>query len=178
MKFLLRSGRTLSTLALWLSLSLPVHAGVITAGPVTSTVPATLVDPLGSLSGGLSSTQFLVPIIVTGAIDLQFWSFDLAFDSALVIPLDVGGLFQQVYQAEFDNGFITNIESSGFLLNGVLEGISGSAPTVSGDGPLAYVLFQFLPTATVAEPESILLVLPVLLALGWRHRRPHLAQPA
>jgi hypothetical protein len=77
---------------------------------------------------------------------LQDWSFDLSFIDGVVSPLDVGGLFQSVYQAEFNasDPTLSNFTSSGFLFPGLLQGIAGFSSGVSGDGLLAYVLFQQL----------------------------------
>jgi len=158
-------------------------AAVISAGTPTTTVPTTLADPLGSLSLGLQSGQFLLPIEITGASGLQDWNFDLTFDGAVVAPLDVGGLFQSVYQAEFSDvdPTLSDITSGGLSLPGVLQGIAGFSSGLSGDGVLAFVLFEFLPNQIgndpgfgignppvqpVPEPGTVLLLAAALLALG------------
>ena len=77
------------------------RAGILPGTP-TTTVPSSLFDPLGTLTSPLPANEFLLPIEITGASGLQDWSFDLNFTDGVVSPLDVGGLFQSVYQAEFN----------------------------------------------------------------------------
>lgn len=127
------------------------RASVVTAGSPLTSVPGALVDPLGALS--LTPSQFLVPVQVSSADGLDLWQFDLHFDSAVAAPTDVGGFYQSVYQADFGAGAISQITSSGFLLDGLLDDVSGYfAPAVSGDGPLAYVLFDHLPGQDGKDP--------------------------
>jgi hypothetical protein len=166
-----------------------VHAAVIAPGAQTTTVPATLYDPFGALQSpnALPAGQFLLPIEITGASGLQSWSFDLTFDGTVVALLDVGGLYQSVYQAEFSAGdpTLSGITSSGFAFSGVLEGIAGFSSGVSGNGTLAYVLFEYLsgqetndpgfgianPTIQQApEPGTMLLLAAALLTLAWTKR--------
>src|SRR5215510_1680436 len=134
----------------FLALVAPPWAGagpVISPGPPTTSIPSSLFDPLASLSPPLPGDEFLLPIEITGANGLQDWSFDLNFDDSVVIALDAGGLYQSVYQAEFNGSdpTLSNITSSGFLFLGSLQGIAGFSSGVSGDGLLAYVLFEFQP---------------------------------
>src|SRR4029077_795351 len=92
-------------LALVLCLGLFAAAGraaVITPGTPTTTVPAALFDPLATLTSPLPANEFLLPIKIAGANGLQDWSFDLTFDGSVVAPLDLFGLYQSVYQAEFN----------------------------------------------------------------------------
>ena len=167
-----------------------VHAAVIAPGGQTTTVPATLYDPLSTLTAPLPAGQFLLPIEVTGAIDLQDWSFDLTFDGTVVAPLNLGGLYEGVYQAEFiadDPTTLSNITASGFPFKpGVLEGIAGFSSGASGDGVLAFILFEYLtgqdggnpnfgigspPVQPVPEPGTMLLLTAAVLPLFWRQRR-------
>jgi len=168
----------------FLALVAPTWAGAgLLLGTPTTTVPTSLVDPLGSLSTPLPDNEFLLPIEIVGASGLQDWSFDLNFADGVVTPLDVGGLFQSVYQAEFNATDPTpsNILSSGFLFPGSLQGIAGFSSGVSGDGLLAYVLFeQLMPGVApgfslsnvvinqVPEPGTLALLATALVVRGGR----------
>jgi hypothetical protein len=175
------------------SLFFVLHGAAATAailpGTPTTTVPSALFDPLCPLSCTLSSplpgTQFLLPIEITGAIGLQSWSFDLLFDNTVVNPADDFGLYQSVYQAEFSvaDPTLSNITSSGLPLAGDLLGIAGFSSGVSGNGLLAFVLFDFVPgqeardpgfhidnptVQQVPEPTALALLAPCLMLLALR----------
>jgi hypothetical protein len=105
-----------------------------------------------------SATPFVVPIQVTGAVQLLSWQFDLAFDPTQVQintlcdsttdpfcdplfgPVTEGPFFAGV--AQFPTLFVP-----GFIVNdqGLLLGVAGfwqdPPPGPSGDGVLAYVEF-------------------------------------
>ncbi len=122
------------------------RAASISSGTQTNSIPGALVDPLSSLPPSpLSADDFLLPIEITGARGLQDWSFDLGFNASTVAPLDLGGLYQSVYQSQFNlvDPTVSNITSSGFPGPGVLQGIAGFSSGASGDGTLAYILFQW-----------------------------------
>ncbi|RZL40184.1 MAG: hypothetical protein EOP35_01635 [Rubrivivax sp.] len=163
----------------------PANAGPITAGPAVASVPAALVDPLGSLAAGLGPDQFLIPIGATAGSLIGEWSFDLAFNEAVVAPFDAGGLFQYVYQGESANSQASLITSSGIWLASMIDDVSGYFdPVVDADGPLAYVLFKFNagqagmdpgihvvtePVNSVPTPTSLsLTVLSLALLFGGR----------
>jgi len=163
--------------------SLDGRAALISPGTPTTSIPSALVDPVSSLSSPLPAGEFLLPIEITGAIGLQDWSFDLNFTDGVVSPLDVGGLFQSVYQAAFNAADPTpsNITSSGFLFPGSLQGIAGFSSGVTGDGLLAYVLFEQLtpgvnPGFSISnavinqapEPATLALLAGALVVLGGR----------
>ncbi len=135
----------------------PVQAAVITAGAPTTAVPAALSDPLTTLADPLPASQFLLPIEIAGANSLQDWSFDLGFDETVATPLDVGGLYQSVYQAAFSaaDPTLSGITSSGLALPGLLEGIAGFSWGASGDGTLTYVLFQYQPGQEGQDPGAV-----------------------
>jgi hypothetical protein len=169
--------------------SLPASAmPMISAGIQTTTVPTALFDPLSSLFSPLPAGQFLLPVEITGATGLQDWSFDLTFNESVVNLLDVGGLYQSVYQTEFNSTDMTlsNITSSGLPGMDVLEGIAGFSSGVSGDGTLAYILFEYAqgqenndpgfgienPTISQApEPETLALLASGLVGLLCVRRR-------
>lgn len=127
-----------------------VTAATITPGLPTTSVPSDLFDPLSTLSSPLPDSEFLLPIEITGANGLQDWGFDLNFTDGVVIPVDAGGLYQSVYQSDFNasDPTLSNITSSGFLLLGspqdTLQGMAGFSSGASGDGLLAYILFEQL----------------------------------
>jgi hypothetical protein len=163
-------------------------AAVIAQGTPTSSVPAALDDPSATLSDPLPSGRFLLPIQISDASGLQDWSFDLTFDDTVVQPVDAGGMTQQVYAAEFSDAdpTLSGITSSGLLVTDALVGIAGFSSGVSGDGLLAFVLFEFLegqdeqdpnfgienPSIgqSVPEPGTMLLLATALLTLGWARR--------
>lgn len=168
-----------------------IHAAVISPGTPTVSVPASLADPFNSLAGGLQPGQFLLPIEIAGASGLQSWSFDLLFNDAVVTPLDAGGAYQWVYQAGFSatDPTVSDITSSGVLAvppGGLLDTIAGQSYGVSGDGLLAFVLFEYVqgqetinpgfhidnPTVQQApEPGTMMLLAGALLTLAWTRRR-------
>ncbi len=121
------------------------QAALITPGTPTTGVPVSLHDPLATLADPLPAGRFLLPVEVSGASGLLDWSFDLAFDDAVVAPLDAGGLFQHVYQAEFSvaDPTLSDITGSGLVLPGALLGVAGFSWGVGGDGTLAYLLFEY-----------------------------------
>jgi hypothetical protein len=169
------------------------QAALVTAGAGLTTVPNGLQDPLGSLS--LSPEQFLVPVRIDGADNLQQWQFSLRFDADVATPVDGGGLYASVYQSDL-GGDISQITSSGFLFGGQLEDVSGYfAPSVTGNGVIAYVLFQYLsgqvgedpavrtgddaspPASSLPEPSTLSLVGLAALLGAWRVQRSSGARP-
>lgn len=135
-------GSWAAAMALW---TFAAQAALITPGSPTTGVPATLHDPLATLTDPLPAGRFLLPIEVSGASGLQDWAFDLGFDDAVVAPLDLGGLFQHAYQAEFSvtDPTLSDLTSSGLVLPGALLGVAGFSWGASGDGTLAYLLFEY-----------------------------------
>ena len=147
-------------LAAWAAcLASSSSAGIVSAGSPSFTVPTSLYDPLSSFATSpLQSNQFLLPIQITGASGLQDWSFDIAFNDDVVKPLDILGLYQSVYQAEFSatDATLSNVTSSGLLLPDLLQNIAGFSSGVSGDGVLAFVLFQFEPGQETNDPNFVI----------------------
>lgn len=119
----------------------------IAEGSPLSTVP-TYVDAT------IGPDQLLLPIEVTGAAGLQDWRFDVRFDATVVQQVDLGGFYNGVYAAEFNGTqpVLSSITSSGFLFDGLLEGVAGFSSGVTGDGLLAFIGFQFLPGQGHLDP--------------------------
>lgn len=135
--------------------SAPAGAVALGVGAPLGSVPTSLSDPLGSLGAGLQPDQFLLPIQVAGAADLQDWTFDLGFDATVVTLLDIGGLTQWVYAAAFDvaDPTVSDITSGGLALAGAVQGVAGFSHGVSGNGLLAFILFQYLPGQQGLDPR-------------------------
>jgi len=131
-----------------LMLSAPnAMALAIVGGSPLTTVPSYVGATIGP-------DQFLLPIEVTGAAGLQDWRFDLRFDATVVQQVDLGGFYNGVYAAEFNSvqPVLSSITSSGFLFDGLLEGVAGFSSDVSGDGLLAFIGFQYLPGQGHQDP--------------------------
>lgn len=174
-------------------------APVIAIGtPITNNadVPTYLTD--GSYLFGImvpplvSPDDFLLPVDISGAADLQSWQFTLLFDSTVVQEVDPLDGSSGIYGAEFTPGDLSSLTFilSGFPLNafGEVETVAGEYPSLltgpSGDGVLAYVLFNFIPgqetnspnfsiqSATIVsgapEPTTLVLVASALALLGGR----------
>jgi hypothetical protein len=169
----------------------PAQAVPLAVGTSLTTVPTTLVDPLGTLV--LSPSQFLVPVQAEGADRLSEWQFSLHFNADVAMPADLGGLYLSVYQADFGGGAISQITGSGLLFDGHLDDVSGYFELpVSGEGVVAYVLFEYLsghdgqdagvqidtPAPPTGLPEPSTLGLLTVAVLGaWQTRRRLRAQP-
>ena len=170
-----------------------VNAAVISAGAPTTTVPTHLTD--GSYLFGITVTlgpdQFLLPVEVTGAVNLQSWQFDVTFDNTVVEEVDPFDGTSGIYGAEFVLGDANSLSFilGGFPINGLglVDDVAGFHPSlldgVTGDGVLAYILFQYLPgqqtndpgfgvdnvtTQQAPEPGSIALLVVALAALASR----------
>lgn len=129
-------------------------AAVISAGAPTNTVPTHLTD--GSYLFGIAVTldadQFLLPVEITGAANLQNWQFDVLFDNTVVQEVDPLDGTSGIYGAEFVPGDANTLSFilGGFPFNflGSVDDVAGSYPVppsqVSGDGALAYILFEFV----------------------------------
>jgi hypothetical protein len=128
-----------------------VNAAVISAGAPTTTVPTYLSD--GSYLFGITLMlgigQFLLPVEITGADNLQNWQF-VTFDNTDVQEVDPGDGTSGIYGAKFTPGDVDSLSFilGGFPFNGMglVEAVAGSYPSLidgpSGDGVLAYVLFN------------------------------------
>jgi hypothetical protein len=143
----------------------PFQAGaapIISAGTPTTTVPTFLSDGsyLFGITVALGPDQFLLPVEITGATHLQSWQFDVTFDNTVVEEVDPFDGTSGIYGAEFTPGDANSLSFilGGFPFNalGLVDDVAGSYPTLpagpSGDGVLAYVLFQFLPDQGSNDP--------------------------
>jgi hypothetical protein len=184
------SFKTCLSLCALLLLSTYTQAAVISVGPFPESSPAPAIST--------PPNTFLVPVDVSGAASLQTFQFDLLFNPTVVQVFDPFDGSSGIYGAEFVPGD-TNTQSfilGGFPLNalGLVDDVAGSYPSlldgVTGDGTLAYILFEFLPgqeannpgftvanpsvtelpTQQVPEPNMLLLV-GTLLILAVQFRR-------
>ena len=152
------------------------------SSPRVEAVPVISVGPYTAST----TIPFLVPIVITGAVELISWQFDLAFDPndlqinfpANLDPVTEGPFFLSV--AQFPPLFIP-----GFIVNdqGLLLGVAGAwqdpPPGPSGNGILAYVEFVaktgdstirvdnvLISSSFIPEPTALLLMATGLIVLS------------
>jgi hypothetical protein len=109
---------------------------VISAGTPTTTVPTHLTD--GSYLFGITVTlgpdQFLLPVQVAGAVNLQSWQFDVTFDNTVVEEVDPFDGTSGIYGAEFVPGDANSLSFilGGFPFNalGLVDDVAGSHPSL------------------------------------------------
>ena len=178
-------GLTLS-LGILLGVSGPTDAAVISVGAFPDLSPA----PVISIPAG----TFLVPVQISGAVNLQNWQFDLVFDNSVVEEVDPLDGSAGIYGAEFTPGdpATSSFVLGGFPFNalGLVDDVAGSYPSLvdgpSGDGILAYILFRFLdgqegnnpgftiedvPPPPVPLPSSLALLAAGAVTLSFARRR-------
>jgi hypothetical protein len=135
-------------------------------------------DPIISVGPYTPSTTmpFVVPIEITGAIALQTWQFDLAFNpsdlqvNTSCVPFSVSG---DPYCADFPPGPVTEgpfTSSNGTFLTLFIPGVSDNVgglvslvagayldipPGPSGNGTLAFVEFVTTPNGTGTSPITV-----------------------
>src|SRR5260370_37851894 len=141
-----------------------IHAAAVLA-LLCGDVSQANADPIISVGPYTPSTTmpFVVPIDITGAVDLTFWQFDVAYDATDVQIVTNGDPFSDPF-CNFDGTGITegpffgslspfNVFDPGFILLdpstlaqigqliAVTDTLGGSLPGPSGDGVLAYIEF-------------------------------------
>src|SRR5215813_11711760 len=135
-------------LCILLGMSAPTGAAVISVG----TSPPLPIAPSITLPPPPPDT-FVVPVQITGALNLQLWQFDLTYDPAVVqvfllsSPSGIDGIFP----AEFTPGngnTLSNILGGFPFFPGLVDDVAGLYPSllngVTGDGVLAYIVFERL----------------------------------
>lgn len=152
--------------ALALSMTARVDAAVISVGPYTAS----------------ATMPFVVPIQVSGAVDLASFTFDLAFDpddfaintacdpfsdpfcDLLTGPVTQGTFYTAgaIFPPLFNPGFI--LLDGMARQTGLLLGVNGAwqdpGPAPSGSGILAFVEFVAIPGGTLTSPITIVGVAP------------------
>ena len=174
------------------------QAANITVGafPELNPAPAITIPP----------DTFLVPVDVSGAASLQLFQFGLLFNPFVVQQVTNPGDFTSgIYGAQFVPGE-AGTESfilGGFTFNdlGLVDNVAGEYPGlldgVTGNGTLAYILFEYVdgqegnnpgftvadtfinglpttptpPNGTVPEPSVLMLLAGALLIFGAKYRR-------
>jgi hypothetical protein len=179
-----------------LVLSGAVNAALVSAGIPTTSVPSYLTDGsyLFGITVSLGPDQVLLPVEITGTANLQNWQFDVLFDNTVVQEVDPSDGTSGIYGAEFTSG---DSNSLSFILggfpdnsSGLVDGVAGFYPSLingpSGDGVLAYILFEYLPgqqtndpgfgieNVTIAqqvpEPSTLALLVATLLIVSFARR--------
>ena len=141
----------------------------------------------------LAPNQFLLPVVITGALNTPNFAFDLTFDNTVVQQVDpLDFLDTGIYGARFTPGDPNSLSFilSGFPFNflGLVDDVAGEYPSllngITGDGVLAYILFETLQPgdpgfaienavaeAGVPEPNTLALFAAALLILTFTPRR-------
>jgi hypothetical protein len=136
-------------------------------------------DPVISVGPYTPSTTmpFVVPIVITGAVDLIFWQFDVAYDATDVQIVTNCDPFSDPF-CNFGGTGVTegpffgslspfNVFNPGFILLdsvtlaqlgqliAVNDTFGGPLPGPSGDGVLAYIEFVTTATGTGTSPITV-----------------------
>jgi hypothetical protein len=108
----------------------------------------------------LAPGTFYVPVEIQGADNLTLWQFDLLFDNTVVQEVDPGDGSSGIYGAEFTPGDPNSLSFilSGFPFNflGQVQTVAGEYPSLltgpSGDGVLAFIVFEFVSGQAGKDP--------------------------
>jgi hypothetical protein len=167
---------TLAVLAVAAPLGAKADAVISVGTPITNQadVPMYLTDesypfvPFVMVS--LGADEFLLPVDITGATNLQSWQFTLLFNNTVVNEVDPGDGSVGIYGGEFTPSDLNTVSFilSGFPNNfpvpplptgpttGTVDTVAGFYPSLllsngpSGDGVLAYILFEVLPNQDIS----------------------------
>src|SRR4029450_1625164 len=121
-------------LCVLLGISGATSAGVISPGTPTTTVPTELADGTYLAPPGITVTlganQFLLPVVITGALNTPNFVFDLTYDSTVVQQVDpLDFLDTGIYGARFTPG---DPSSLSFILGGFAFNFLGLVDDVAG----------------------------------------------
>ena len=118
---------------------------IATASFLVTPMTAAQAAPILSTPAGTAAVgdTFLLPIAITGAVDVWSWQFDLAFDPAIVQAKAVreGPFLSSMGTSIFGPGVIDNTTGLVSLVTGVYVDLP---PNPSGDGVLATIEFVAL----------------------------------
>ena len=155
------------------SLTFAIAVLALLAAPRVGADPVISVGPYTPST----TTPFVVPIVITGAVDLIFWQFDVAYDASdlqIVTNCDPfsdpfcnfggtgvteGPFFGSLSPFNvFNPGFIlldsVTLAQLGQLI-AVNDTFGGPLPGPSGDGVLAYIEFVTTATGTGTSPITV-----------------------
>jgi hypothetical protein len=159
----------MSKLVLVLGALLTLGFGGALASPVISVSQADYIPP----PPYAGSTVFVVPVEISGAVDLTSWQFSLTFDAADVqinTNCDSSGVdpfCDPIFGPVTQGTFFTSVASfpplfvPGFIFNdhGLLDAVAAAwqdpPPGPSGDGILAYVEFVTTQTGNGTSPITV-----------------------
>jgi hypothetical protein len=155
------------------SLAFAVAVLAMLAAPRVGADPVISVGPYTPST----TTPFVVPIVITGAVDLIFWQFDVAYDATDVQIVTNCDPFSDPF-CNFGGTGVTegpffgslspfNVFNPGFILLdsvtlaqmgqliAVNDTFGGSLPGPSGDGVLAYIEFVTTAAGTGTSPITV-----------------------
>jgi hypothetical protein len=129
-------------------------------------VAAVPIISVGSYATPTSTDPFLVPILITGAVQLTSWDFDLTYDPTDLqindpAALDPEGLGRPITEGDFFSAGapfnllvpgVIDLDPATLAQTGLLFGVHGAyggfSPAPSGDGILVYIEFVKTPAGS------------------------------